>query len=344
MTLKQIAEEAGVSISTVSRVVNQQNTHAASPEVQKRIWEIVRKTGYTPSESAQALRSSKKKAPTLSVACLFARNSVSVSDNLFFNGIEQSFEKEMLASNFSVKCLFTDLDLKNNDIQTYLLGQKISGIIIIGRHNLDLVYRLRSSFKNIVYAGMMLPPSKKYDSVICDSYQIGQAATEYLLKLGHERIAYIGNMENESRFQGYKNKLTDNGIPIEDRFCINCDLSMDGGYTGAKKLLESEPPTAIFCMNDDIAIGAMSALKEKGLQIPKDISIIGVDDTPGSRYTRPQLTTVHTPMEELGSISAKVLIDRIKNGHTIDISVSLPFYIVERDSCASLMTKSNGAF
>ena len=121
------------------------------------------------------------------------------------------------------------------------------------------------------------------------------------------------------------------------KFIINVLASMENGYKGMMKLLEEKDrPTAVFCMNDHVAIGALRALHECGVNCPGEISLIGIDNIEASNYTTPKLTTIHTPMQELGSISAKVLVDRIEGGHTISLKVFLPFSIVERESCRAL--------
>ena len=116
----------------------------------------------------------------------------------------------------------------------------------------------------------------------------------------------------------------------------NVKLSHEGGYQGAYRLMEAKADvTAIFCANDNTAIGAIKAIREKGYRIPEDISIIGVDDIETAQYLSPMLTTVHIPTEEMGQLAAKILIDRINGGHRIPLKLILPFHIAKRDTCAT---------
>lgn len=120
---------------------------------------------------------------------------------------------------------------------------------------------------------------------------------------------------------------------------MNTSHSIEGGYTAAKKLLSSASnATALFCANDLTAIGAMEAAKELNYRIPGELSVIGIDDIENSQYTTPMLTTIHIPMEELGIITAKILIDRIESKKRIPMKVELPFQLIRRESCAAIPT------
>lgn len=329
MTLKQVAEEVGVSISTVSRVINQKNPHAASPEIQKKIWDAVQKLNY----STPTLRNKLIASSTPVIACLFARDTKTVTDNPFFTGIAQNFEKLALSMNFSTKHYFTTFDIYESNFEK-IMSDDISGILIIGRHRQDLVQKLYPRVKNIVYAGLMPPVSDVYDTVTCDAYKIGIAAAEYFVSKNHKDIGFIGETENEIRYSGFYDGLRNAGIPITSDWVINIQASMENGYVGMKKLLaQKKRPSAVFCMNDYLAVGAIRAMHDESISIPEEMSIMGVDDIEATAFTTPKLTTIHTPMRELGEIAAKVLIDKITGGHSININVSLPFYIVERESC-----------
>lgn len=330
MTLREIAEEVGVSISTVSRVLNRKNPHVASQEIQDRIWEIVRRQNYTTPAQRSGMIS--QSAPVIS--CLFAREAKKISDNPFFTGIAQNFEKIALSLNYSTRHYFTATEVYERNFDK-LIGEDISGLIIIGRHKEDLIRKIYPRVKNIVYAGLMPPVSDVYDSVVCDAYRIGRAAADYLADLNHVKCGFIGEADNEIRFSGYMDALKERKCEIRDEWIVNLPASMENGYLGMKQILSlKERPTAIFCMNDYFAIGAIKALNDEKVRCPEEISIIGVDNVEASAYTTPKLTTIKTPMEELGQIAAKVLIDRINGGHTINVKVNLPFSIIERESCA----------
>ncbi|HIU76154.1 MAG TPA: LacI family DNA-binding transcriptional regulator [Candidatus Pelethocola excrementipullorum] len=336
MTLKEIAKEANVSISTVSRVINQKNTKAASAEVQERIWEIVRKSGYSPNATARNLKLGKNseeqdKSPK-SIACIYARSNTNGSDP-FFSQIAKSIEQEAFKSNYFIRHSFTALDVANPETAKQLTQFPIDGLVILGRYDYQVMNFFTKHYKNVIYTGLN-PMGCQLDQVVCDGKEIAFTAISYLMELGHTKIGYIGEQKNEVRFNGYKEAMEKLGLPFYQRNTANVKHSADGGYKGANILMKSKADlTAIFCANDSTAIGVLHALKERGFRIPEDISIISVDDIDTSQYLSPMLTTVHIPMEDLGKMAAKILIDRINGGHRLPIKTVLPYYIAKRDSC-----------
>ncbi|MCK9547410.1 MAG: LacI family transcriptional regulator [Sphaerochaeta sp.] len=341
ITLKDIANDVGVSISTVSRVVNSRNPNAASPEIQQRIWESVRNSGYIPNTKSRKNytildQNSDTQSSVNVIACIFARNNLNVGDNAYFTGMARCFERTALELNYSTQNHFTAVELHEKNIEA-MSRQHLDGVLVIGRHDKVLIEKLSKFVKHIVYAGLARPAADTYDSVVCDRYAIGTTAARYLMDLGHRKIGYIGEIDNEITFDGFSIELKANGLDLTQNSVINLYASMENGYIGMKKLLDSKNhPTAVFCMNDYVAVGAMRAVHESGINCPKEISILGVDDIEAAAYTTPKLTTIHTPMEELGSIASKILIDRIEGGHTINMKVQLPFHIIERESCISI--------
>ncbi|MDD7218563.1 MAG: LacI family DNA-binding transcriptional regulator [Clostridia bacterium] len=339
MTLKEIAKEANVSVSTVSRVINQKNTKAASPEVQERIWDIVRKSGYTPNATARNLKMGQNRqiqdTVPKSIACIYARSNSSVSDP-FFSQIAKAIEQEAFKSSYFIRHSFTAMDIANPDIAKQLAQFPVDGVVILGRYEKQLLNFFSQNYKNVIYTGLN-PMGNKYDQVVCDGSEIAYTAISYLMELGHTRIGYIGEQNNEVRFTGYKEALAKLGLPFLQKNTVNVRLSSDGGYKGANTLIHNKADiSAIFCANDTTAIGVIHALKEKGFRIPEDISIISVDDIDTVQYLSPLLTTVHIPLEDLGKISAKVLIDRINGGHRLPMRILLPYYIAKRDSCGKV--------
>lgn len=334
MTLREIAEEVGVSISTVSRVVNSRNPHAATPELQQAIWECVRKTGYKPNNKMKnAAVSVVQTIPVRFIACIFARNKTSVSDNTFFSGLSKSFEKTALSMNYITQSFFTAVELNEANLDA-MAQQNLAGVVIFGRHDKELVNRIKHIVPHVVYAGLARPADDDYDAIICDRYKIGITAAEYFIRQGHKTIGYIGEIDNEITFDGFSETIRNNGLVLEKENVVNIFASMENGYLGMKRMLENKNrPTAVLCMNDYLAMGVLRAIHESNITCPQDISILGVDDIESANYSTPKLTTFHTPMEELGTIAAKTLIDRIEGGHTIPLKIFLPFSIIERESC-----------
>ncbi|MDO5423772.1 MAG: LacI family DNA-binding transcriptional regulator [Eubacteriales bacterium] len=342
MTLKEIAAEAGVSISTVSRVINQADKCPASKEVQDRIWEIVRRTGYTPNTSARELKaaaSGQSKTLSHSIACLFARIPDAEKDS-FFSSLARSIEKEAFRHNYILKYSFSAFDLNNPSVYHLISNNQVDGVAVLGRCDKPLLKFLKQHFRYVAYSGLNVLDAK-YDQIICDGYQASISAVSHLRELGHTEIAYIGETQNENRYQGYRDALARFHLPFKQELVSNVMLSTEGGYRGARKLLEAgRRPSAFFCPNDSTAIGAMRAVAEHGLSIPGDISVISIDDIDTAQYLTPMLTTVHIPIEEMGKMTAKTLIDRIEGGHTLPMKICLPYYIANRESCGPCRQRS----
>lgn len=334
MTLKEIAQEAGVSISTVSRVINNTGSKAASPEVRERIWEIVRRTGYTPNSAAQNLKRGKtgSKTNTHSLACLFARTPDATNDP-FFSSLARSVEAEAYKQNYILKSSFTPFDINKSDTCRMILDTNVDGVVILGRCDKATLKFLKQHFHYVAYTGLN-GIEANYDQILCDGYTASICAVEHLIQLGHKKIGYIGETSSENRYTGYCTALEQHSLPFDYSQVSAVPFSSNGGYKGAQKLLEQRPDlTAIFCGNDITAIGALRAIKDKGLKIPRDISVISIDDIDTSQYLSPMLTTVHIPVEEMGKTAAKILIDRINGGHTLPMKINLPRYIAKRESC-----------
>lgn len=334
MTLKEIAKEANVSVSTVSRVINNKGNNVASREVQDRIWEIVRRTNYAPNRNAQRLRSKQSSSdlPLGNIECVFARMPFSDKDQ-FFSDLARSVEIEALSLNYVLRYSFTSASLQIGSASE-LSANPAKGVIILGRCDKATLTLLRRRFKNICFAGLNSFRAD-YDQVVCDGMEASRAAVNYLISLGHKTIGYIGETTEEIRYVGYRNALIENKLPTDRQNVANVLLSYKGGYNGAKKLLaNAKGITAIFCANDITAIGAMGAIQECGLSIPGDISVIGVDDIELSQYNHPSLTTISIPIEEMGKISAKILVDRIQGGHRVPLKIQMPFQLKVRESCA----------
>lgn len=337
MTLKEIAKEVGVSISTVSRVINRKGTNAASKEVQDRIWEVVRETGYVPNAAAQSLKRSDQPmsldtAPHV-IACLFARSPAAINDP-FFTRLARSVEECAYQKNYVVKFLFTALDLDHPGTMQIIMDNHVEGIVVLGRCEKKLLATIKRELKNVVCVSLNATEDR-VDQIICDGLDIGRAVVDYLIDLGHQNIGYIGEIHNEIRYNGYRSALTARNLPIQANAVVDVILSSDGGYRGAKQLFRQAPEvTAIFCANDATAVGAIHALQEEGVKIPGDISVISVDNIEMAQYVSPPLTTVQIPLEEMGHMAFSNLADRITGGHRIPIRVSVPFSLVERESCA----------
>ncbi|MBU3192219.1 LacI family transcriptional regulator [Clostridium bowmanii] len=336
-----IAKIAGVSRSTVSRVIN--NYDNVPEETRKRIQEIIRENNYVPHASARMLAGAKNRVIGLFIIDMKVdSNGKQVTGSSYFSPFLGSVidNASKLGYNVLVSIVSKQKDYKK--VKETFYNKTISGGIFIGEKNGE------SEIKDIIRSGYrvaLLDQSVKLDEEVyskciivnADNYCGAYKATNYLIELGHSKIAHIiGISENLSgieRLDAYKKALTDAGIPIKNNFIVKGDFTISGGYNATKKLLQKEIPTAIFCGNDNMAIGALNAIKETNLKVPEDISIIGFDDIEVARYISPSLTTVKMNLLEMASIATNTLITSIENDSNFSANYTLPIDLVKRNSC-----------
>jgi len=345
VTLKDIARRANLSISTVSRIINNDQKKPASRETQEKVWKIVRELGYVPNENARRLVKSQeqargKKLSTKALGCIFTSTKDTYNDP-FFSLIARGVQMEAGERGYILGYSFSSTDMTRSAFYNNVTSNPVDGAVVMGRFNKDFLEFLKNNFTNVVYAGLNCV-NGGFDEVICDAYKAAVCAVEHLISLGHRKIGYIGSIPeledsgviNEHRFEGFKDAMKKHGMEINESFIRNIELSTVDGYMAMKSILKNEElPSALFCANDSVAIGAMKAIHEVGLKIPKDIAIIGIDDIEMSAFVRPALTTIHVPKIELGRFAAKILIDRIEGGHQLPVRVDLPFELKVRESC-----------
>ncbi len=207
-------------------------------------------------------------------------------------------------------------------IDSYIKMNPVEGIIVMGRFSNEILQFLKEKFKNIIYAGANYIGAG-FDEVICDSYQCVFSVIEHLVSCGYKKIGYLGEFNlkdmhgtgegvvNEHRYEAYKDAIEKYGIELCDSYIIESRLNSKSAYQRMVRYLDENEreslPEVIVCANDTSAIGAMKAIKEYGLKIPKDIAITGIDDIESSSFVSPPLTTVKIPKVELGKTAVKII-------------------------------------
>lgn len=344
MTLKEIAAEAGVSVSTVSRVLNKSGKSPAGKEVRNRILEIAQRTGYTPNAHARNLKMHSVPGhgnTCRSIACLFAQ-AADIGSGLARAVLVKGMEEEARVHDYSLKYSLSSLDGLLPPAFDMMANSNVDGIAIIGSSlggtdstGQYLRHLSQQTPRHIIYTGFEYLDAG-LDQIVCDGQRAASDAADRLILSGHRQIAYIGGRGYSIPFLGYCASLKEHGIPCRESCVKLVPISMEGGYRGAGELLKSGlSPTACLCSNDVIAIGAMRAIREFGLSVPGDISIISMDDINVGQYLDTTLTTIHLPLAEMGRMTAKILIDRIEGGHHLPMKIVLPYHMVERESCVS---------
>ncbi|HJS19700.1 MAG TPA: LacI family DNA-binding transcriptional regulator [Anaerolineales bacterium] len=325
VTIQDVARNAGVSVSTVSRVLNGKADVAS--ETQERILSVIDDLGFTTNLAARSMRSQKKNLVGLIMPDIAYPFAIEV-----MKGVNRAIAE----SEFDL-LVYTTGDVRKSGRafheQKYvsLLTNSISdGVIIVapvaGEFNIDAP----------IISIDPLASNPNYPSVHATNYQGAQDVMQYLLGLGHRRIGFIsGRAELESsnrRMKGYLEALEKAGIPVDEELIASGDYTTETGARGARQLLSlSRPPTAIFASNDQMAIGVYQVAEELGIRIPEDLSVIGFDNITESKYIG--LTTVDQFISEMGYVATQMLIRLIKGIPLEDQTYRMQTRLVIRSSC-----------
>jgi len=331
-TIRQIAHEAGVSVGTVSNVLNKYEH--VSDGARKRVLEVIEKYNYYPSAIAQSL--STRKTRTLGLI-------ISLNPTPFYTDLAQGAVEAARAVGSSLMVDAVDYDTRDllQQVQS-LVRQWVDGIFIatqpIGESWLNQIPPLNIPL--VIMDRGQIPSNQKVGMIGFDWQAGAYAATRHLIDLGHHRIGYVGGIPGRSsstlRERGYINALLDAGFPYDPTLVREGDFFTESGYRHARELLSMpERPTALFMANDLMALGAYQAAPELGLHIPDDLSIVGVDNVFFTSYLSPPLTTVNIPTKEAGRMGIRMLLEPAENCEPIQ-RVILPTRLVVRHSTTRL--------
>lgn len=345
MSIKEIAKRAGVSSSTVSRVLNNPNYKCSSPELRDKIWRAAMELNYVPNEAARSLKmgTSSKADQIYYINVLMTRMDDDQSDPFFtelLHIIESEIHKHMcilskvwymsLFSN-ERKCRMENLDHIIDEMYKKTEG-KCDGLVIIGKCHKTALRKLKQRYKHIVSVNRN-STNYEIDEVLCDGRKIASIAVEYLIQLGHRDIAYVGECHNEMRYNGYLDTLKKYDIDIEPRNIIETRQTELEGFEIMKKLLQSNDcPTGIYCANDITAVGMLKCFNRLKNRYYTP-SIISSDDIEQAQYTKPMLTTVRLPKDEMGKFAIELLLDRMRSGHKSVVRMEMEGKLMIRNSC-----------
>lgn len=339
MTLKDIAKKANVSTATVSYALN--NTGNISLATRERILKIAGELNYQPNRIAKSLRAKRTYTIGILVEDITAFHSPKI-----INGINEYAEdngyhvvlsdlrlREKLKSKYDELYLHKD---KINQSINVLLSFQVDGIIYIGLHDRNIGGIIENVDKPVAYT-YCYTENKNDLSITYDNRNISYRVTQYLLGLGHHKIGIISgpldSMPSCKRLAGYRAALRDNKIALNEDYIKTGDWGYDLAVKKGLELLELQnPPTAIFAMNDIMAIGVIDAAKSQGYKVPDDLSIVGFDNTEMSKFYNPRLTTVKIPFKKMGYLAAKELDQLIIKDNTKGKSLVLPSVLLKRDS------------
>ncbi|WP_059041052.1 LacI family DNA-binding transcriptional regulator [Paenibacillus rubinfantis] len=333
--LKDIADQVGVSISTVSRVMKNDANRSVSDETRRKIWETAEKIGYNSQRAAKAKKNPSKHGYRVGCVVAMPQNKY---NNPYFSIILEGIEKELAASGMRLEFVYS-LEKQGDlqQLQALVKEHRLDGLLIVERIEQEAYQWLKENVGIIV--GIDLA-DKTIPVVSYDRAAAAKEAVQYLIAQGYRRIAYIGGAEldghfrSEKRFLGYLSAMQEAGLPIDEDWVIDVKWDVSLSYELTKQAFErnSHTPTAIFAASDMMAIAAMRAATEWGLRIPEDIAIFGVDNIEISEFTSPPLSTIHVPKLEMGMFAVKLLLDYLDNRYDIPVNLTIPYKMLLRRS------------
>ena len=328
VTLEMVAHAAGVSPSTVSRILN--GTAVVSDDKRQAVDHAIATLGFVPNPVARGLAGGR----TLSVGVM-----TQTIDSPFFGGALRGIESELSAAGYSPLFVSGQWNIAHEvrciDV---LRSRRVDGIIVLaGRLSDAALVSLAQSLPVVVTGRTLAAPG--LISLNFDNVEGGRLATQHLLQMGHKRIAYITgdtrHPDSKERQRGYRSALETAGVAFDPALVVPGQYTEDSGRMAVERLLDSRVPfTAIFAANDQMAFGAVLGLHRRRLQVPRDVSIVGFDDVAPATFSIPPLSTVHHPVVEMGQIAARAMLGLLA-GNSADVQLPGP-RLVLRESTRSL--------
>lgn len=332
VTIKDVAKEAGVAISTVSNVIN--NVGNVSEETKKRVLEVVEALQYVPNFNARSLKANKKNTVGLFLSSI---------QGDYYRMLTQAIHLQCKLAGFMLN-IYVSNENTSEEIYGMIISSAVEGAIIMNES-------LRSEYiKRIARTGLpMVFLEREYhgegiSSVIIDNYMGAELAMEYLVGQGHKRIGYIHgveSMDDRERFRAYRNVMKKHCLPVEEKLLLHGKFEEIVAYEEVRKLLirGNEIPDAFFCANDEMAWGCIRALADFDIRVPEQVSVAGFDNINLAKYYTPALTTIQSPVTELGTKGALELFRLMRReGEPEGTSVKLAASLIVRDSCRVCQT------
>ena len=329
-TIRDVAQVAGVSVSTVSRVLNDKDDVA--PETYEKIQTVIQQLGYTSSLAAKSMRSRRTNVIGLVVPDVGDPFTIQVMRGV--NRAIQEFGHDLIVYTGG-NSMITSWPIREQQYVSLLNGSITDGIIVVAPTAV--------TFPTIhpLVAVDPHPEDTEFPSVIATNRIGALAAMEYLIKLGHRRIGFIGGRTDLQsalrRFQGYKDGLRQADLPVAQELIQPGDYTHECGYIGAQKLLGiANPPTAIFAANDQSAMGVIHAALEAGLRVPEDLSVMGFDNIPEASYIGGGLTTVDQFIDKMGYLAVQMLVDLQEKSPRENYLHRVDTKLIIRNTCQAL--------
>lgn len=335
ITMQDVAKYADVSTATVSRVLT--GKVQVTPDLRLRVERAIKELGYRPNRAARELRIG---------AVLKIGVVLSDIQNPFFTSCLAGVESILQNSDYVLLLGNSNEDPNIEEMHlSSLVNEGVGGIILAMTGQNEESYRRIVELDIPIVAIDRELPYISVDTITIDNITASRQATEHLVKLGHERIAFIGGPSQIStaanRLRGYQEILAELNIPIDPSLIVDGKFLQSGGREAMKQLLQlPQPPTSILIANNLMTLGALQTIHQQNILIPDDLAIVGFDDTPWNIAMQTPLTVVAQPTYQLGEFAARMLIDRIKNPQLPRQKIMLEAELIIRDSCGYKKSRS----
>ncbi|HIT89300.1 MAG TPA: LacI family DNA-binding transcriptional regulator [Candidatus Merdenecus merdavium] len=323
-TIKEIAERAGVSAATVSRVLNYDDTLNVQDETRKRVFEAAEQLEYK-------VKDKKRRKKKLKLGVFYSYSLEEELEDTFYLSVRVAIEKKIEEDGHKKIPLTTSTTLEETSA--------LDGVIALGTFSHSMVEKIKSFHKPTIFVDAV-GDLELFDSIVTDMSHSVREVLNYLFDQGHNKIAFIGGIDIDddgkevldARLPSYKAYMQEKGLLREEYIQIGGYTPKQGYLLGKKLLGMKEPPTAIFTANDSLAVGCYKAIQEAGLRLPEDVSVVGFNDIPMAKYLIPPLTTVHVNMDFMGEQAVHILAERIHLEREISMHISIPTTLKIRDS------------
>ena len=332
LTLEEIGKLAGVSRSTVSRVINAQPD--VKDQIRERVLKVIEETGYIPNPAARSLAMHRSGI----LGLVIPRRVATLFGDPYFSRLTQGITQACYSQGYMLSLfLFYSKEDEQMALSHILQNSYLDGVIVQATTDSDpVIPHLHKSSMPFLVLGRLNQMEATISYIDVDNVSGAYKATTHLIELGYRRIAHIaGVLDNRpalDRKAGYERALREHNLPIDQDLIVEGYFNEEGGYSSIEKLLP-EKPDAIFVASDMMAFGAVRAIKDAGLVVPDDIAVVGFDDLPPSRRSDPMLTTIRQPILRFGASAVDVLIEIINSRNKPPRQTLFDTELIIRDSC-----------
>lgn len=327
VSIKDVAREAGVSIATVSRVLN--DVDVVNEDTKKKVQDAIKKLGYRPNIVARSLKTQRTRTVGILIPDISSQ---------FYPEIVRGTEDVANIYDYNIMLCNSDSDLEKEKEYLRVLKEKmVDGVLYMSSSLEPQIVELIKELELTTVLVETTDKDKTFPSVSIDNREAAYDAVMYLMNKGNKKIAYIGVHKDEVnaaavRYFGYEDALKEKGIEINENLIYFGELKAHEGYEAVNKFLDKEQFDAVFCTSDEIAMGAINALRERGIKVPEEVEVVGFDNIYSSSIFYPKLTTIAQPMYDMGSVGMRMLIKTINKKELEEKNYILPYELIERDS------------